>query len=128
VDIGFKTPGDGWLSSVEDMAKFEVAMLKNRIVSGTTRKLMWTRQKTADGKETPYGLGWAVDDDFPSTVSHGGGEWGTSTFIMMAPEQRGGVVVMVNLNGANANDLGLELFKIILGSKPSARALSPGVR
>ena len=116
VDIGFKTPGDGWLSSAEDMAKFEVAMLNNRLVSAASRKLMWTRQKTADGKETPYGLGWAIDDVLPSTISHGGGEWGTSTFIMMAPEQRAGVLVMINLNGANANELGPELFKIILGA------------
>lgn len=31
VDIGFKTAGDGWLSSVEDMANFEVAMLNDRV-------------------------------------------------------------------------------------------------
>ena len=116
VDIAFKTPGDGWLSSAEDMAKFEVAMLNNRIVSGATRALMWSHQKTADGNETPYGLGWAVDDDLPSTVSHGGGEWGTSTFIMMSPQQRNGIVVMINLNGANANELGLQIFKILSGS------------
>lgn len=115
VDIAFKTAGDGWLSSAEDMANFEVAMLNNRVVSGATRKLMWTRQKTADGKETPYGLGWAVDDGSPPTISHGGGEWGTSTFITMAPEQRDGVVVMINLNGGNADQLGPELLKIILG-------------
>ncbi len=116
VDIGFKTAGDGWLSSAEDMAKFEVAMLNNRLVSSATRKIMWTRQKTSDGKETPYGLGWAIDDIFPATVSHGGGEWGTSTFIMLGPERRAGVVVMINLNGANATQLGSELFKIIVGS------------
>ena len=92
VDIAFKTAGDGWLSSAEDMAKFEVALLNNRLVSVATRKLMWTRQKTLDGKETPYGLGWAVDDIVPSTVSQGGGEWGASTFIMIAPEQRTGAI------------------------------------
>jgi serine beta-lactamase-like protein LACTB len=117
VDTAFKTPGDGWLSSAEDMAKFEVALLNGHLVSAATRKLLWTRQKTSDGKETPYGLGWAVDDLIPSTVSHGGGEWGTSTFIMISPERRAGVVVMINLNGGNANDLGVELFQIILGSK-----------
>ena len=116
VDMAFKMAGDGWLSSAEDMAKFEVAMLNNRLVSGAIRKLMWTRQKTADGKETPYGFGWAVDDVFPSTVSHGGGEWGTSTFIMMSPEQRAGIVVMINLNGGNADELGAQIFKIVLRS------------
>ena len=115
VDIGFKTPGDGWLSSAEDMAKFEVAMLNDRLLSRTTRNLMWTPQKTSDGKQTPYGIGWAIDYGLPDTVSHGGGEWGTSTFIMMAHKRRGGVVVLINLNGGNASDLGLELMKIVMG-------------
>lgn len=115
VDIGFKTAGDGWLSSADDMAKFEVAMMNDRVVSAATRKLMWTRQKTSGGKETPYGLGWAVDDNLPSTVSHGGGEWGTSTFIMMSPKQRNGIVVMINLNGGNADELGTQVFKIVSG-------------
>jgi serine beta-lactamase-like protein LACTB, mitochondrial len=116
IDVSFKIPADGWLSSAEDMATFEVAMLNDRVVSGATRKLMWTRQKTADRKETPYGLGWEVDPGPPPTISHGGGEWGTSTFIIMAPEQRAGVVVLVNLNGDDlASDLAPELMKIVLG-------------
>jgi serine beta-lactamase-like protein LACTB len=116
VDIGFKTAGDGWLSSAEDMAKFEVAMLNDRLVTRATRNVMWTPEKSSDGKQTPYGIGWAIDDDLPHTVSHGGGEWGTSTFIMLAPEQRAGVVVLTNLNGDHlASDLGPELMKIVLG-------------
>jgi serine beta-lactamase-like protein LACTB len=115
VDIGFKTPGDGWLSSAEDMAKFEVAMLNDGLVLRATRDLMWAPQRTTDGQETPYGLGWAINDGLEATVSHGGGEWGTSTFIMMAPAQRAGVVLLINLNGGNASDLGPELMKIILG-------------
>jgi CubicO group peptidase (beta-lactamase class C family) len=46
VDVSFKIPGDGWLSS-EDMAKFEVAMLNDRLVARNTRNLMWTPQKTS---------------------------------------------------------------------------------
>lgn len=33
VDVSFKIPADGWLSSAEDMGRFEVAMVNNRIVS-----------------------------------------------------------------------------------------------
>jgi CubicO group peptidase (beta-lactamase class C family) len=116
VDVSFKIPADGWLSSAEDMAKFEVAMLNDRLVSRTTRNLMWTQQKTSDGQQTPYGLGWVIGDDSPPTVSHGGGEWGTSTFIMIAPERQAGVVVLINLNGDHlASDLAPELLKIVLG-------------
>jgi hypothetical protein len=34
---------------------------------------------------------------------------------MMAPEQRAGVVVLMNLNGGNASDLAPELLKIVMG-------------
>jgi len=116
VDVSFKAPADGWLSSAEDMAKFEVALLNDRLVLRSTRNFMWTRQKTSDGKKTDYGLGWLIDNDFAPTINHGGGEWGTSTFIMTAPEPRAGVVVLINLNGDDlASDLAPELMKIVLG-------------
>lgn len=115
VDLSFKIPADGWLSSAEDMAKFEVAMLNDRLVSRTTRNLMWTQQKTSHGEQSPYGLGWVIGDDSPPTITHGGGEWGTSTFIMIVPNAQAGVVVLVNLNGDHlASDLAPELMKILL--------------
>jgi serine beta-lactamase-like protein LACTB, mitochondrial len=125
VDVSFKLPGDGWLSSAEDMAKFEEAMLNDHLVSRATRNLMWTPQKTSDGKETTYGLGWEIGSGFAPTINHGGGEWGTSTFIMMAPEQRAGVVVLINLNGGNASDLAPELLKMIIRSKQPRSFANP---
>jgi CubicO group peptidase (beta-lactamase class C family) len=117
VDLSFKIPADGWLSSAEDMAKFEVAMLKDRLVSRSTRDLMRTPQKTSDGKQTTYGLGWEIGSGFAPTVNHGGGEFGASTFIMIAPEKKAGVVVLINMNGGNASDLAPELLKIVIGIK-----------
>ena len=86
-----------------------------KLVDESRIQELWTRQKTANGKETPYGLGWEIDPGPPPTISHGGGDWGTSTFIIMAAEQRAGVVVLVNLNGDHlASDLAPELMKIVL--------------
>jgi serine beta-lactamase-like protein LACTB len=119
VDVSFKLPADGWLSSAEDMAKFEAAMLNDRIVSRHTRDLMWTSQKTSDGKEFPYGLGWAIGSGFAPTINHGGGEFGASTFLMIAPGKDAAVIVLTNLNGAQeeASDLAPRLLKIVLGIK-----------
>jgi CubicO group peptidase (beta-lactamase class C family) len=117
VDVSFKIPADGWLSSAEDMARFEAAMLNDRILRRSTRDLMWSSQKTSDGKETNYGLGWEIGKGFANTVNHGGGEFGASTYIMIAPEKSAGVVVLINLNGGNASDLAPELLKIIIGAK-----------
>jgi len=119
LDSSYKVPGGGWLSSADDMAQFEVALLNDKLVARSTRDLMWTSLKTADGKEDSYGLGWEVGKDLGVVdVHHGGSQQGTSTFFMIVPERRTGVVVLINLEGGNARDLGTELMKIVLGSAP----------
>ena len=118
LDSSYKIPGGGWLSSAEDMAKFEVALLQDTIVQRSTRDRMWTSLKTADGKETGYGQGWGIGKDGGVlTVGHSGGQQGTSTDIVMAPERKAGVVVLMNLEGGNASDLAQDLLKIILGAE-----------
>ena len=80
---------------------------------------MWTPQKTANGKEFSYGLGWNIGSGFAPTINHGGGEFGTSTFLMIAPAKNAGVMVLINLNGAReeASDLAPTVLKIVLGIK-----------
>ena len=121
IDVSFRLPADGWLSSAEDMTKFEAAMLNDRIVTRGTRDLMWTSQKTPDGKETYYGLGWQIGHGFADTINHGGGDFGTSTFLMIAPKENAAVILLINLNGANAENLAPDLLKIVLGIDPSAK-------
>ncbi len=122
LDSSYKIPGGGWLSSADDMAQFEVALLNDKLLARSTRDLMWTPLKPLkpDRNEDPYGLGWGVrknDKDLGVfDVQHAGSQKGTSTFIMIVPERRAGVVVLINLEGGNARDLGTELMKIVLGS------------
>lgn len=119
LDSSYKIPGGGWLSSADDMAQFEVAMLNDRLVSRSTRDLMWTPLKPTDGKEDNYALGWGTGKDLGTLdVGHGGGQQGTSTFFMIVPERRAGIVVLINLDAGNASDLAIELMKIVLASAP----------
>jgi CubicO group peptidase (beta-lactamase class C family) len=117
LDSSYKIPGGGWLSSAEDMAKFEVAILNDKLIKRTTRDLMWTALKPSDGSKDGYGLGWGNGDvDGIAVVSHTGGQQGTSTAFMMAPSKRAGVVVLTNMEGADAHDLADEILKILLGT------------
>ena len=117
LDSSYKIPGGGWLSSAEDMANFEVAILGDQLVSRATRDVMWTSQKTSDGKETGYALGWGTGKELGVLdVGHGGGQQGTSTFIKMIPERRAGVVVLINIDGADSSGLATDLMKILLGA------------
>ena len=63
LDSSYKIPGGGWLSSAEDMARFEVAILNDKLIRRTTRDLMWTPLKPSDGLTHEYGLGWRWGDE-----------------------------------------------------------------
>ena len=98
------------------MARFEVAILTNRLIKSVTRDVMWTPQRPSDGSKDGYGLGWGTGTiEGVADVGHGGGQQGTSTFIMMAPERQAGVVVLINADNADASGLATQLFKIVLG-------------
>jgi CubicO group peptidase (beta-lactamase class C family) len=87
-----KLPGGGWLSSAPDMARFEVAILTDRLIKRAARDIMWTPQMPSDGLgRMVYGLGWrggtrkGVQD-----VGHGGSQQGTSAKILIAQDARAG--------------------------------------
>jgi serine beta-lactamase-like protein LACTB len=121
LDSSYKIPGGGWLSSAEDMAHFEVAILNDKLIKRATRDLMWTPLKPSDGSKDTYGLGWGVGDDngIPA-VGHSGGQQGTSTDIMLAPNQRAGVVVLANMEGVDATGLAKEILGVLVGPSESA--------
>jgi CubicO group peptidase (beta-lactamase class C family) len=101
------------------MARFEVAILNDKLIRRTTRDLMWALLKPSDGSEDGYGLGWGkIDENGITAVGHTGGQQGTSTAFLIAPAQRVGVVVLANMEGVPANDLCKQIMKIVL-AKPS---------
>jgi serine beta-lactamase-like protein LACTB len=115
LDSSYKIPGGGWLSSAEDMARFEVAILNDKLIKRTTRDLMWTPLKPSDGSKDGYALGWGTGTDGGVlTVGHDGGQQGTSTAFVIAPAQRAGVVVLTNMEGADAHELATQILSVIL--------------
>ncbi len=117
LDSSYKIPGGGWLSSAVDMAKFEVAILNDKLIKRATRDLMWTPLKPTDGSKDRYGLGWGNDDENGIiTVGHTGGQQGTSTAFILTPTQRDGVVVLANMEGVGARDLAVEILKVVVAA------------
>jgi CubicO group peptidase (beta-lactamase class C family) len=120
LDASYKVPGGGWLSSAPDMARFEVAILADRLVKRGTRDVMWTPQMPSDRLgRMAYGLGWQLGSvEGVRDVSHGGSQQGTSAAILIAPEARAGVVVLTNSDSANAPGLAAEVLRIVLELPP----------
>jgi CubicO group peptidase (beta-lactamase class C family) len=117
LDASYKVPGGGWLSSAPDMARFEAAILSDHLVKRATRDIMWTPQMPSDGLgRMVYGLGWqggttqgVVD------VGHGGSQQGASAMMLIAPDARAGVMVLINSDAAGASELASQLLEIVLG-------------
>lgn len=121
LDASYKIPGGGWLSSAEDMAHFEVAILAGKLLKRSTLDLMWIPLKPSDGSKDSYGLGFGIGEkDGIKFVAHDGGQQGTSTSFMIAPDQRAGVVVLTNMQGIDANELSTEIIKILAGKATGA--------
>jgi serine beta-lactamase-like protein LACTB, mitochondrial len=116
LDSSYKIPGGGWISSAEDMARFEVAIINDKLLKRSTRDLMWTPLKPSDGSKDNYGLGWGVgEENGLRVVGHSGGQQGTSTDFQIAPDQRSGVVVLTNMDGLDPEKLATEILHILLG-------------
>ena len=115
LDSSYKIPGGGIISSADDMADFEAAMLADKLLKRGTQDLMWTSLKTADGKETGYGLGWGVMDKFGLHIlAHTGGQQGTSTAFAVVPSRNAGVVVLCNLDDVEVNQLAMQILRMAL--------------
>ena len=105
IDSSYKWAGGGFLSTAEDLVRFGSALLKSGFLSEASRHLLFTSQKTTDGKPTGYGIGWFVrqDKEGRSFYYHTGGQQGATTLIYLQPEKRLVVALLCNLT--NATDL-----------------------
>ncbi|MGB7280887.1 MAG: serine hydrolase domain-containing protein [Candidatus Acidiferrum sp.] len=115
LDSSYKIPGGGLISSADDMARFEIAIMADKLLKPDTREMMWTSQKMLGGNPTDYGLGWFLSKKYGLFLAgHTGGQQGTSTSILLAPERRAGVVVLANMDEVDSRELSLEILKIVL--------------
>ncbi len=66
-------PSGAFLSTVNDLAKWEAALHSDVILTAAQRALLWTPAKLNDGTEQPYGLGWEIGKSGSHRlIRHGG--------------------------------------------------------
>jgi serine beta-lactamase-like protein LACTB, mitochondrial len=116
-DVSWKLAGGGWISTVHDLALLGAGMLEHRLVKPETRELMWSRQATANGENTSYGLGFQLSRfEGAPLVSHGGSQEKSRTLLLMRPESRVAVAIMCNTEGTELGKLGRDLVGLVEGA------------
>jgi serine beta-lactamase-like protein LACTB len=105
-DTSIKVPAGGLLSTVDDMARFAIAVMSGQLVQPDTLTKMWTKPKTRDGKESEYGFGFLIGEkNGQMRVYNDGSQAGTRTFLFMMPQRKFAVCLMTNLERADCETL-----------------------
>ncbi len=107
VDNSYKWASGGFLSTPADLVRFGVAHLGSEFLQPKTVKRLWTSQRTNDGVETGYGIGWWTGRDASGrrVVSHSGSSVGSRAILLIYPDDR--VVVSVAANRAGVQFRGM---------------------
>jgi CubicO group peptidase (beta-lactamase class C family) len=119
VDISSRFAGGGIRSTAVDLINLSRALDEGRVISKENQMMMYTSMATKQGRITGYGMGWGVDfiQGFWN-VSHGGGQQGTSTFLLRFPGEKFAVAVLCNEEGQNTAGYAYLISSLILGAFP----------
>lgn len=113
-DVSWKLGGGGFLSSINDMARYAEGLLGRKILSQPSKKLFWKPQTTLDGQVTEMGLGFSVDGDGQQLrVSHNGSQEKSKTRLVMYPNSRSAVVVMSNCEHADPGKISTAVYQAL---------------
>lgn len=121
VDNSIRWPSGGFVSMPSDMVKLGSAMLDERLLSNKTRQLLVTvpqAGRTESGKSYAYGWrhsDWTIHDGRVSLDSyhHNGTAVGSTSVLVIFPDKRIVLSIMMNKGGENVDDLSLVADRIL---------------
>ena len=98
----------GLMSSVLDMAKYDIAIDQNRFLTKETQQLAFTPMVSTKGQNLPYGLGWFTQNYKGTRLIWHYGYWTcNSSLILKVPDRNITFIAMANTdNLSRSTDLG----------------------
>ena len=116
VDNSYKWAGGGFLSTAEDIVRFGSGLLEGKLLEPETLEQLFTSQRTSDGNETGYGIGFStgVDEEGRRWVGHGGGSVGGTTQFLMYPEEGLVLTIISNLSNAQFDNVHRRVAELFL--------------
>ena len=90
--------GAGIISTVTDLAKFDIALDKNQLITQKSKELAFTKGKLNNGQEIQYGLGWFIGKyKNHKVVYHTGWEWKSFTGLYIkVPDKNMTLIILAN--------------------------------
>lgn len=102
-DLGPQGDGaaGGVISTVLDLARFDIALDNGVLISAPSRQAMVTPMQSPDGEPFPYALGWFVQEYKGHTLVWHSGWWpdAYSALYLKVPAQNVTFIVLANSEG-----------------------------
>lgn len=120
------SPSSNLHSNVLDMARWAIANMNRgelngvRILAASSYAVMWKPAGEFDGKPSPAGISWFVDEYRANKmISHDGGDTGFLTGLAMLPDKKIAVVWMTNAEWLpNTDSVTRAALDLALGLEP----------
>ena len=97
VDSTWAFAAGALVSTVYDLAKWDIALDTEKLIRSSSKKEMWTAGKLNSGAAHRYGFGWYVDlVNGHTNLSHGGDIPGFATYYSRYPDDRLTVIMSMN--------------------------------
>jgi len=95
------TPSTGIVSTVRDMAQFDIALKNGLFLRPETLTAAWRTPTNAAGQRLPHGIGWFVQTYNGETVvwQFGTGTAGSSSLVVMLPARSLTLILVANSTG-----------------------------
>ncbi len=116
VDNSYKWAGGGFIGTTEDLCKFGQAHMKEGFLRASTLKEWMKSQKTSDGKDTNYGIGWRTFEQSSGKVfyGHSGGSVGGITYFLMHIPSETVLAITANVDPLNYEGIQFELMELFI--------------
>ena len=122
VNMAIPTGAGALYSTTHDLLKWQRGLYGGALLQPESLAAMIAPGVDAQPRST-YALGvMTSENDRGRMIWHGGGIEGFNAMLMYDPDREISVVVLANINGSQANDLGLQLMTLARGGEVTLKA------
>jgi serine beta-lactamase-like protein LACTB len=119
VDMSNRLAAGGYVTTVEDLARFAASVMAGTLLRSDTVRQMMTPTRLPNGQPVDYGLGWGMElEEWHSDTwtFHGGSTPGVSGMLALMPRHRFAVAILTNLEELRErSEFCADVARIVLG-------------
>jgi CubicO group peptidase (beta-lactamase class C family) len=119
-DLDWAFSAGGIVSNVLDLAVWDTALLKGKVISDADLRQMWSQTVLNDGTSVPYGFGWTIESLYGHReIDTNGGLPGYNGRNATFPNDSFDVVVLGNSQAFDAGPIVRQIFAMFFPPTPA---------